>query len=232
MASYRIHGAVMTAALILSAGTAAGQGIPVIDRNAIAKHLESIVQLKAQLDALNQQIEQAQQLHGSLNKITDMADVAGVLNDPAVRKALPEDFNVIEGLFKGSGTGVFGDTASKFLEGNSTYRTRADDFYAKELSRIQNKNAGQMSLAQHIYDAAAKRVDGIDQLREKISTAGDAKDIADLQARLQAETAFLQTDILRMDALRMMQQAQAQVDEQRKVEDWRRRMDAMKAALQ
>ncbi|MDF8358702.1 P-type DNA transfer protein VirB5 [Ensifer adhaerens] len=232
MASYRIHGAAIAAALILCAGTAAGQGVPVIDRTAIAKHLESIAQLKAQLDALNQQIEQAQQLYGSLNKITDMADIAGVLNDPAVRKALPGDFNVIDGLFKGSGTGVFGDTATKFLEGNSTYRTSAEDFYAQELSRIQNKNAGQMSLAQHIYDAAAKRVDGIDQLREKISTAADAKDIADLQARLQAETAFLQTDVLRMEALRMVQQAQAQIDEQRKAEDWRRRLDAMGAALQ
>ncbi|MBZ7925765.1 P-type DNA transfer protein VirB5 [Ensifer adhaerens] len=228
----RIHGAAIAAALILSDGTAAGQGIPVIDRTAIAKHLESIAQLKAQLDALNQQIEQAQKLYGSLNKITDMADVAAVLNDPAVRKALPQDFDAIEGLFKGNGTGVFGDTASKFLDGNSAYRTNADDFYAQELSRIQNKNAGQMSLAQHIYDAAAKRVGGIDQLREKISTAGDAKDIADLQARLQAETAFLQTDILRMEALRMVQQAQAQLDEQRKAEDWRRRLDAMGAALQ
>ena len=130
------------------------------------------------------------------------------------------------------GVGVFGDAASKFLEGNSSYRTSADDFYAQELSRIQNKNAGQLSLAQQIFDAAAKRVDGIDQLREKISTAGDAKDIADLQARLQAETAFLQTDVLRMEALRMVQQAQTQIDEQRKAEDWRRRLDAMGAALQ
>ncbi|MET3523938.1 P-type DNA transfer protein VirB5 [Mesorhizobium abyssinicae] len=232
MASYRLHGAAIAAALFLSASGAAGQGIPVIDQTAIAKQIESIAQLKSQLDALHQQIEQAQQLYGSLNKLTDMADVASILNDPSIRKALPADFNAIEGLFKGKGAGVFGDSASKFLEGNSTYRTSADDFYAQELSRIQNKNAGQMSLGQLIYDTATKRIDGIDQLREKISTVGDAKDIADLQARLQAETAFLQTDVLRMEGLRMVQQAQAQVDEQRKAEDWRQRMDSIKAALQ
>lgn len=231
MASYRLHGAAIAAALVLSVDTAAGQGIPVIDQTAIAKHIETIAELKSQLDALNQQIEQAQQLYRSLNKLTDMADVASVLNDPAIRNALPADFNAIEGLFRGNGTGVFGDSASKLLEGNSTYRTDADDFYAQELSRIQNKNAGQMSLGQQIYDAATRRIDGIDQLREKISTAGDAKDIADLQARLQAEQAFLQTDVLRMEGLRMVQQAQVQVDEQRKAEDWRQRMDAIKAAL-
>ena len=83
-----------------------------------------------------------------------------------------------------------------------------------------------------MYDAATKRIEGIDQLREKISSAADAKEIADFQARLQAESAFLQTDVLRMQGLQMVQQAQAQVDEQRKAEDWRKRMDAMGAALQ
>lgn len=220
-----------TVMLLASVGLANAQGIPVTDQAAIAKQIESIAQLKSQLDALNQQITQAQQLYGSLNKITNMADVASLLNDSSIRKALPQDFNAIESLFKGSGSGVFGDSASKFLDGNSTYRTSANDFYAQELSRVQNKNAGQMSLGQQIYDAATKRIDGIDELRQQISSAADAKDIADLQARLQAETAFLQTDVLRMHGLQMVQQAQVQVDEQRKAEDWRQRMDTMGAAL-
>jgi type IV secretion system protein VirB5 len=219
------------ATLLASPGLANAQGIPVIDQSAIAKHIESIAQLKSQLDVLNQQIAHAQQLYGSLNKITDMADVASLLNDPSIRKALPQDFNAVESLFNGSGIGVAGDSASKYLESNSTYRTDADDFYAKELLRLQNKNAGQISLGQQIYDAATERIDGIDELRQKISNAADAKDIADLQARLQAETAFMQTDILRMQGLQMVQQAQLQVDEQRKAEDWRQRMDTMGAAL-
>ncbi|MBY5561094.1 P-type DNA transfer protein VirB5 [Rhizobium leguminosarum] len=216
---------------LLPVATAFAQGIPVIDETAIAKQIESITQLKSQLDSLNQQLQQAQQLYASLNKVTNMADVAGLLNDPSIRKALPQDFNAIEGLLKGSGTGVFGTSASKFLENNSTYRTDANDFYTQELARAQNRNAGQMSLGQQIYDAATKRIDGIDQLRQEISSAADAKDIADLQARLQAETAFLQTDVLRMQALQMVQQAQIQVDDQRKAEDWRKRLDAMGEAL-
>jgi type IV secretion system protein VirB5 len=88
-----------------------------------------------------------------------------------------------------------------------------------------------MSLGQQIYDAATKRIDGIDQLRQQISSASDAKDIADLQARIQAESAFLQTDLLRMQGLQMVQQAQAQVEDQRKAEDWRKRIDTMNTAL-
>lgn len=223
--------AAIAAWLVLSAQLAQAQGIPVIDQTAIAKHIESIAQLKSQLDALNQQITQAEQLFGSLNKLTNMADVASVLKDPAIRKALPENFSAIEGLINGNGSGVFGEAASRFLESNSTYQTSANDFYAQELSGLQQRNAGQMSLGQQIYDAATKRIDGIDQLRQQISSASDAKDIADLQARIQAESAFLQTDVLRMQGLQMVQQAQAQVEEQRKAEDWRRRIDTMNTAL-
>ena len=219
------------AALLISAGATHAQGIPVIDQAALAKQLESIAQLKSQLDTLNQQLQQAQQLYGSLNKLTNMADVASVLNDPTIRKALPQDFNAIESLLSGAGSGAFGDSASKFLQSNPTYQTSANDFYAQELSRIQDKNAGQMSLGQQIYDAASKRIDGIDQLRQQIASAGTSKDVADLQARLQAEAAFLQIDVVRMQGLRMVQQAQAQVDDQRKAEDWRRRVDTMRAAL-
>jgi type IV secretion system protein VirB5 len=223
--------ALVLMAALVPVGTVSAQGIPVIDETAIAKQIESISQLKSQLDTLNQQLQQAQQLYASLNKVTNMADVAGLLNDPSIRKALPQDFNAIEGLLKGKDTGVLGNSASKFLDDNSTYRTSANDFYAQELARAQNQNAGQMSLGQQIYDAATKRIDGIDQLRQQISGAADAKDIADLQARLQAETAFLQTDVLRMQALQMVQQAQVQVDDQRKAEDWRKRLDAMGEAL-
>ncbi len=56
-------------------------------------------------------------------------------------------------------------------------------------------------------------IGGIDQLREKISTASDAKEIADLQARLHAQNRLPQTDVLRMEGCGWWQQAQAQVDD-------------------
>lgn len=219
------------AILALSAGGANAQ-IPVIDKTAILRWASQLDAMKEQYEALNQQISQAEQLFGSLNKLTDMADVASLLNQPEIRKALPQDFAAIESLLSGNGYGSFGDAASKFLESNSTYQSSANDFYAQELERIQKRNAGQMSLGQQIYDTATKRIEGIDQLRQKISSASDAKDIADLQARIQAESAFLQTDLLRMQGLQMVQQAQVQVEQQRQAEDWKKRMDAMGAVLQ
>ncbi|CAH1658492.1 P-type DNA transfer protein VirB5 [Chelatococcus asaccharovorans] len=226
-----IQRATVACLAVAVAGGAAAQGTPVFDRAALFKHVESIAQLKSQLETMRRQLDQAQQLYGSLNKLTDMADVASILNNPAIRKALPAEFAEIEGLLKGEGAGLLGQRAERHLEATAGYRSDADDFYAKELARTQKRNAGTLSIGEQMYRAASQRIDGIDALRRKIAGASDAKEIADLQARIQVESAFVQTDMVRMQGLQMIQHAQAQVDEQRKAEDWRRRMDAIKEAL-
>lgn len=207
------------------------QGIAVIDRTAILRWANQLQAMRQQFDALNKQIEQAEQLHGSLNKITDMGDVASLLNRPEIRNALPDNFASVNQLLQGGASGQLGEKAANNSADNSLYQTPAEDFYSQELTRVQKRNAGQISLGEQIYDIATKRMDGLEQLRKQISSASQAKDIADLQARIQTETAFLQTDFLRMQGLQMIQQAQLQVEDQRKAEDWRRRIDAMNSAL-
>jgi len=223
---------IVTAAVV-AVGTATAvlaQGIPVFDVSALTQQLEQLVQLKSQLDTLNQQLTQAQQLYGSLNKLTNMGDIAKLLNDPAIRKALPADFASVEKLMSGQGTGAAGSSAAQFQSANSVYSLPGNDFYSSELKRLGQQNAGSMSIGQQMYDAATQRIDGIDQLRQQIGQSQDPKTTLDLQARLQDESAFLQTDILRMQGLRMVQSAQLEVVKQRADEDWRRRVDAMGAA--
>ena len=54
----------------------------------------------------------------------------------------------------------------------------------------------------------------------------------DLSARLQAEQALLQNDVLRMQGLAMVQQARIDMDVEREREKRRQMVDEMKAALQ
>ena len=77
-----VTGAVVSAVLY---GNAAAQGIPVIDISAIAQAIQQLQQMQAQLGQL-------QQTHASFNKLTSMGDIAAVLNNPSVRRALPADF--------------------------------------------------------------------------------------------------------------------------------------------
>lgn len=182
------------------------QGIPVIDTTAIAKQIEQLVEAQKQL-------KQLQDLHGSLNKLTGMGDIASLLSNPAIRQALPKEFAAVEGLLRGQG-----GTASSHRQQDEVFTPGGNAFYAQEIKRIQGANAGQKSVAQQIYDAAGKRVDGLEQLRAEIGRSEDPKSTLDLQARLQVELAHASNDVLKMQALRMLQQAEWQVQQERRGE--------------
>jgi type IV secretion system protein VirB5 len=227
----RMLKALSLAAVIAGSAGAAQAQMVVIDPSAIAKQIEQLQQMVQQLNTMKQQLDQAQQLYGSLNKLTDVNSVASLLNNPQIRNALPKEFSQIESLFKGNGTGTFGNLATSYASSNQSYSSPGNDFYAQELAKLNKTNAAAQSLAQSIYEGASKRMDGIEQLRQRLSSASDAKDVLDLQARLQAEQAFLQTDLLRMQGLRMIQQAQVDVNTQRRQEEERRQIDRLGAAL-
>ncbi len=206
-------------------------GIPVIDSASIAQAVEQFKQGAEQLKQLEAQLKQAQELYGSLNGLTDMGDIASVLNKPEIRQALPEDFAAVENLLNGKGDGRFGESASEFMDKNVTYRTDANDYYAKALQKSQKQNAGQLTLGEQIYNAGTKRIEGIEELRQQISKSATAKETADLSARIQTEMAALQADNLRMQGLAMVQQAQLQVAEQNAQEEHRRLVASERAKL-
>ncbi|MFG1298022.1 P-type DNA transfer protein VirB5 [Xanthobacter sp. V13C-7B] len=222
----------LTAAILGVPCTAGAQGIPVFDTTSIAKQVEQIAQLKSQLDTLKDQLTQDQKLYDSMNGLTNMSDVASALNDPEVRNALPSNFSDVEGLLNGNGSGSLGSSAQRYLDANSTYQPSANDYYAQELAKVQRRNAGELSVGERMYQTAAKRVDGLEELRKKISKSSDQKEVAALSARIQSESALLQNDMLRMQALKMVSDAQSRVEDQRAREQWRAKLDGMKEALQ
>ena len=205
--------------------------IPVIDPAAIAKQIEQIAELRTQLETAKDQLTQLQSLHGSLNKLTNMGDIAALLSNPAVRQALPKDFGQLEAALKGQGAGALGSRAETYARENEVYARTGDDFYAAETRRAQLANAGQGSVAQQVYEAASRRMDGLDELRRQIGQSEDPKTTLDLQARIASESAQLQNELLKMQALAMLQQAEVQTREQREREDWDRRIDGNIRAL-
>lgn len=208
------------------------QGIPTFDASAIANQVQQLESMAKQLESLKSQLEQGEKLFGSLNKLTDMSSIAGLLNDPKIRQALPKDFGDVEKLLKGTGQSDFSSLSAHFQTDNNYYQSDSNNFYAQELERSNKANAGSQSLGQAIYDAASKRIDGIETLKQRLGSATDAKEVMDLQARLSAESAFLQTDLLRMQGLKMVQDAQTQVANNRLSENRQKVIDGFKAAIQ
>ena len=188
-------------AIALSANAAA-QGIPVIDISSIAQAIQ-------QLQQMQQQFEQLKQTHASFNKLTSMGDIASVLNRPEIRRALPNDYAAAQAALLGEG-------AEAHKSGDGIYVSPASDYYNAQVNKQRDGIAGQKSVGQQLYDAASKRIDGIDMLRKQIGQSEDPKTIADLQARIQTEIAAANTDAVRMQALAMVIRAEEHREELRR----------------
>jgi type IV secretion system protein VirB5 len=172
----------------------------------------SYLQIVKQLQEAKAQLDQLQQTHASFNKLTSMGDIASLLNSPQIRNALPRDFSSVQAALSGQG-----GNASAYRDQDVAY-TPSSGAYAAEVQRIQGNNAGSKSVAEQMYNAASQRIAGIEQLRGQIGQSSDPKSTMDLQARLGVEQAAAQQDIVRMQSLAMLGQAQARVEEQRKAE--------------
>jgi type IV secretion system protein VirB5 len=211
----------------------------VFDPNVFARQFEQLTELKKQVDTLTSQLKvaqdqlsQAKKLYDSFNKRTNANDIGALLNTPQFRKVLPQQFSDIERLVAGQG-GNFADAINRYLSQNRVYAGNSgNSYYQSELDRIARQTGAKHSMGQAVYDTASQRIDALEELRARISSATDAKEVLDLSARLQAEQALLQNDVLRMQGLAMIQQARVEMDGQREREKQRELVDEIKAALQ
>jgi type IV secretion system protein VirB5 len=225
--------------VILLMASPAGAEI-VFDPSVYARQFEQLTELKKQVDTLTSQLRvaqdqlnQAKQLYDSFNKRTNANDIGALLNTPQFRKVLPQQFSDIERLVAGQGGGNFADAMNQYLSQNRAYAGNSgNSYYQSELDRIARQTGAKHSMGQAMYDAASHRIDALEELRMRISSATDVKETLDLSARLQAEQALLQNDVLRMQGLAMIQQARTDMDSQREREKQQQLIDEMSAALQ
>lgn len=239
MSRPRLSAALATAVLagLDLPGPAAAQ--VVFDPSVFARQFDQLLEMKRQVETMSAQLKvaqdqlgQAKQLYDSFNKVTSAGDVAGLLNSDQFRKYLPSDFSQIESLMNGSGSGSFAASLDGYLNQNRVYTANpGNSFYASELDRIARRTGTADSIGQSVYDTATKRIDELDRLRQQIGQSREAKDVLDLSARVQVESAQLNNDLLRMQGLTMVQRARAEMDAQREREHGRKLVDEMKAAV-
>ena len=203
-----VTGAVSTM-LLVGVAPKAEAGIPVIDSANLVQSVIQAISWIQQLQQMQQQFEQLKQTHASFNKLTSMGDIASVLNRPEIRRALPNDYAAAQAALLGEG-------AEAHKSGDGIYVSPASDYYNAQINKQRDGIAGRKSVGQQLYDAASKRIDGIDVLRKQIGQSEDPKTIADLQARIQTEIAAANTEAVRMQALAMVIRAEEHREELRR----------------
>jgi type IV secretion system protein VirB5 len=173
-------------------------GIPVFDAAGVAQALETVAQLKQQLSTLQQQY----------NALTGTRNLGDILNNPALRQYLPDDWaNVYDKVKSGKYQGITG-AATAIKDAEKLYSNDPNQ------QRVYDTMASNKAMTQEAYKNTMSRLDNIQSLMSQINAAQDTKAAADLQNRLSSENAMIQNEQTRLNLMFQLQQAESKLAEQ------------------
>lgn len=196
--------------------------IPVTDGASIAQQtmaqIETIAKWKMQYDQMMNQIDQAQQQYESM---TGSRGLGAIMNDPAMRDYLPDDWQAVYDSVKSGGYSGLTGTGKVIYNANKVYDACAhftDSQQRTSCQALAVKGAQDKGFAIDAYSAAKNRINQIDQLMQKINQTQDPKAIAELQARIGAEQANIQNEQTKLQMYSMVTAAEDRIQKQRQRE--------------
>lgn len=183
-------------------------GIPVIDKTNLAQAVQQVAAWALQYEQMVSQIQEMQKAYDNLSGIRDMGDL---VNNPLSRKYLPEEYQEI--LTNGVGQWeAIRDAAKKFEIASTSLDANSDA--AKAFEQIAKQAALNRAGAEEAYKTASQRFQDIQVLLDKINDSPDAKDIADLQGRIQAEQVMMANEANKLQMLAQLASAQKDLHNQ------------------
>lgn len=200
-----------TVAVFLSLATAGGTahaGIPVIDAANLAQAIQQVTAWAQQYGQMAQQIQQLQTTYQNQYGIRNMASL---VNNPGSRQYLPSDYQTILNQGVGQWQAIY-NLNKKFDLADTTLNPNSDG------SQAFNARAKQVAInragAETAYNTASQRFSDIQVLLDKVNNTPDAKDIADLQGRIQAEQVMMQNEANKLQMLAQLSSAQRELHDQ------------------
>jgi len=221
-----------------------GLGQIVSDPGAYIRFATELEELQRHYTKLQEQLNQGKQLYDDFNKLTNVNSLGDVLNNPALRRYLPAEVQDTGRLLNGSlsDLGSIGSRASSIRDANRLFTpatsglSAVEQYYQDSLVKSGDRAARDIALGESAYRTAAQRQAGLDELRAALSNAKTAKEVMDLQARIDAEQALIANDQMQLQGLAMMQDAERRLAEQRDREAraamYRQTMDDYRAGFQ
>jgi len=183
----------------------------------------AIGQLASQAATLGQQLTQMKnqvtQLKSSYDSFTGSRGLGTIMNNPALRNYLPNDWQkVYDSVKQGGYAGLSGTAKTLYNQvyDSCQHITVQDQRLACESSAV--KGAQDKGFALDAYGKAQDRMTQIDQLMAKVNDTQDPKAIAELQARIAAEQANIQNEQTKLQLYSMVADAEDRVQKQRQRE--------------
>lgn len=183
---------VFGAVLVFSAVSAKAQ-IPTTDLAALAQRLLVITNT----------IEQLEQMKNQVAALTGNSGIGLSLNNPALHQYLPDQWeSIYSKVQSGQLSGLSSATQQIMQQEGLGNAPNAGS------QRINNTLATNKAMAQAAYDASISRLQNIQSLMQQSNLTTDASQKADLNNRLQAELANVQTEQSRLNVMTTLQNAE------------------------
>jgi type IV secretion system protein VirB5 len=173
----------------------------------LAGQANQLVELKNQVTNQLQQIQQLKQQFENLSGVTGIGDLGNI--GTQARNLLPKDLDSIKSF--GNSDSIA--SAKKLIDLADT-SIKPDSAAGKLFTEQRRQNAVNAAATQAAYQASFDRMTDIQKMLDQIEQSPSAKQIADLQARIQVEQVFLQNESLRLAAMAQMRESQKDITAQ------------------
>ncbi len=204
--------ATITVLFSVAVNPAHAQGIPVIDGAAISNQLVAISHAVTQITTLNSQLTNMQKQLAAISGSRGMGTLA---TGGVQRNYLGDSLNNI-----GQSSQQMASNIQSIMGNNAVLTNdQLNKLSPEERDRIlryRQQVATQKATADMAYSNANSNIARLQMMMNTIDIASDAKAIADLQARIQAEQAMLQNDTIKL------QQAQQGMEADRRAMELQR----------
>lgn len=205
----RILSAALIAAVSLGFTAPASAQMAVIDAKAVAQALQTARNTLRQID-------QAKELYSSLNSVSNIRNVANILDQPMLQNVLPEGVQSSAALISGDlrDLGAIGTRAEAIL-GNGDFSLAGLDGRLGDAQGILNRaaqaGARDQAYGEYMLESVEASSEGLRGLNAGLASATTLREAQDVAARAAIENAAISNRLLQMQTLEQTSRAAAAV---------------------
>ena len=209
--------ALLVVASMLASPLVLASGVPTVDAAKLAQDEKNhALNMAKYLEMIQQYKNQLRQMETTYKSISGTRNLGNLLNDPQFASYLPDDWKKVYNSVQNGGYKGLTGTAKAIRDGARILDAcKGKQGEAKQrCEQMADKSAQDYGLASDAFDKATSRWDQIQGLLGQINKTTDPKAIAELQARINGETAALQNEQTKLQMMQMMAAAQDKIMEQ------------------
>ena len=189
-------------AVFVSAAWCAGahaQGIPVFDA-------QNVVQAIATVAQLEQEVQQEIQIYQST---VGTRGFGALLSNPVVANSLPSNWQSVYTAIQNGGYAGLTGSAQALRSASQIYNCEDQTGIDQQVcQRALNKPYQDKAFGQQAYQTELQELNQIQSLAQQIDVTQDPKGVAELQARIQAETTTVGNEMTKLQLFRMLADAE------------------------